>query len=330
MIVWGAMKSFLFFVVLLVAGPVTADSKMSPGRFFLEGDGQLTLVNKKTGQQATIRYRQPDGNYAATGVKEINRLFGVSAGSTEGIALRLVSLLDYLQDHFTQSCRGEPMCSPGQTHGSAPTIQIVSGYRSPTYNENLRKKGKLAARTSLHIEGMAADIDMAGVSGETLWHYIRDLNCCGAGFYHGKGIHVDTGPVRFWDETSTKVETDISSHNKMIMVRTDQDIYRPGETVILDLSRITDYPIGIKPVLKIVPLGLPSPLSGEESGVRASGHCQILPDRPHIKNLKWPLPEGLPEGKRLQVELELCDKFFPEMPDKITSNEFVVKTIDYH
>ena len=309
------IRRILFAVVWLFVSNVGAYCNTplpKPGRFFLEGDGTLTLVNKKTGQQATVRYRQADGTYAAAGVKEINRLFGVPAGSPEGIALRLVSLLDYLQDHF---------------HGAL--VSLVSGYRSPTYNDNLRKKGKLAARTSLHIEGMAADIDMAGVSGETLWHYIRDLNCCGAGFYHGKGIHVDTGPVRFWDETSTKVETDISAHNKLIMVRTNQDIYHPGETVILDLSRITDYPIGIKPVLKIAPLGLPAPLGGEGSGVRASD-CQILPDRPHVKNLKWPLPEGLPQGKRLQVELEICDKSFPEMPDKITSNEFVVKTTDYH
>lgn len=282
----------LFWLSASVQSPLLCKEglgEVDHGRFFIEGDGTLTLANKKTGQQARIQYRLPDGTYAPQGIKRVNQVFGVPAASgnlpsTESISLRFVSLLDYLQDHF-----------------QGPIISLVSGYRSPTYNEGLRKRGKLAAKTSLHIEGMAADIEMAGVSAEKLWHFVRDLNCCGAGYYHGKALHVDTGPARFWDETSTKVETDISSHNKLIMVQTDKDIYRPGETVLMSFSRITDYPIGI----------------------RKDGKCQILSTRSQAKNIPWPLPD--PSSKKQQIEINFCQKPFPEMPDTIKSNEFVIQ-----
>jgi len=64
------------------------------------------------------------------------------------------------------------------------------------------------------------------------------MACCGVGYYHDNSLHVDTGPVRYWDETTSKVYTNISEHNKQIMARTDLDIYLPGETVELRLARI--------------------------------------------------------------------------------------------
>ena len=42
------------------------------------------------------------------------------------------------------------------------TIVIVSGYRSPAYNDALRAKGKKAAKNSQHMHGRAADIRPAG------------------------------------------------------------------------------------------------------------------------------------------------------------------------
>jgi hypothetical protein len=103
----------------------------------------------------------------------------------------------------------------------------------------------------MHIEGMAADIDMQGVDGKTLWEFVRSLDCCGAGYYHAKGIHVDVGPSRFWDETSTKVEQDLGARNKLVIVRTNFDYFEPKDTVYMTFARVSDYPIGIRPDIRL-------------------------------------------------------------------------------
>jgi uncharacterized protein YcbK (DUF882 family) len=93
--------------------------------------------------------------------------------------------LDYFEDRFQQP------------------IVIISGYRSPEYNENLRAKGRLAAKASLHMEGMAADIQMRKGLSTKAFPLLRALQCCGVGYYHGDSLHLDTGPAR-WDETTSK------------------------------------------------------------------------------------------------------------------------------
>src|SRR5713101_2786215 len=204
-----------FFLVFLAAFLLRAEEEKLHDLYFLSGDGLIHLTNAHTGESARIRYRLPDGSYPQAAHQQINRLFGVPAASSDAISLRLISFLDYIEDRFHQP------------------ITIISGYRSPEYNEGLRSQGRLAAKASLHMEGMAADIMTQKNLAAKAFKIIRDLHCCGVGFYHGNSLHLDTGPPRFWDETSSKVKTDISTHNKSIMVRTDQDIYLPGEKVEL-------------------------------------------------------------------------------------------------
>ena len=43
-------------------------------------------------------------------------------------------------------------------------IKVTSGYRSKAVNDELRKRGKNASRTSQHMEGEAADIVVPGFS----------------------------------------------------------------------------------------------------------------------------------------------------------------------
>ncbi len=274
------MKRFILLFILILV-PLT--SQAEPVRYFLAGDGIVQIFNAKTKAGGEIRYRLPDGSYFKKGIEQINRVYGGEA------SLRLVSLLDYLQDHF-------------QKKSKAATIRVVSGYRSPRYNEGLRRKGKLAAKTSLHLEAMAADIEIDGVGGKTLWNYARSLQCCGAGYYHGKGIHIDTGPNRSWDETSTGVGLDLGSHNKLVLLRTDQDIYLPGETVRLTLARITDYPIGVR--------------------VNSEKECRLITDRSGARSLTWKIPNDFTSKgqKKIEIEIEFCQKPFPEMPDSIESN----------
>ena len=74
-------------------------------------------------------------------------------------------------------------------------ILVNSGYRTPQHNASLEG----AARHSLHIRGMAADIRIPGVSVERLGKLVHSLGAGGVGFYPSKGfIHVDVGRVRTW------------------------------------------------------------------------------------------------------------------------------------
>jgi uncharacterized protein YcbK (DUF882 family) len=83
--------------------------------------------------------------------------------------------------------------------GSSEPILLLSGYRTPQTNAALRARGADAATDSLHLEGMAADLRIQGVS--TRW--IRDaalyLRLGGVGYYPNADFaHLDTGPVRRW------------------------------------------------------------------------------------------------------------------------------------
>jgi uncharacterized protein YcbK (DUF882 family) len=271
-------------------------------RYFLSGDGTVSLTNEKTGDSARIQYRLPDGTYPEAAGRRVDRLFGIPAGSADHISLRLVSLLDYLEDRYRRP------------------VDIISGYRSPEYNDSLRANGRLAARASLHTEGMAADIKLGNSLSPKVFEAIKALDCCGVGYYHGESLHVDTGPPRFWDETSSKVRTDISTHNKRIMVRTDRDIYLPGETVELRLARITDYPLGLVSGLAVMRNGQ---ILGTFSLDGSQGACLAVKN-PAERTWKWTIPRSFRAEERVEVRVRFCDKPFPEMPDFADSNPVVV------
>jgi uncharacterized protein YcbK (DUF882 family) len=293
----------LFFTVFHLNLSI-ADETNLKDRYFLSGDGWIQLSNAKTGKSARIQYRLPDGSYPREAHQQINRLFGVPAGSSDQISLRLISFLDYLEDRYRHP------------------IEIISGYRSPEYNEGLRAKGRLAAKASLHMEGMAADIRMRKVLSAEAFQMIKALNCCGVGFYHDNSLHVDTGPARYWDETTSKVRTTISEHNKRIMVRTEQDIYVPGEEIELRLARITDYPLGLASGFALVQDGR---MLQEFSFDGNSETCLPIKD-PGERTAKWKIPETFRADGKVHIRLSFCEKPFPEMPDQIESNPIVIST----
>lgn len=282
---------------------VSAADTLVKDRYFLSGDGWIQLSNAKSGQSARIRYRLPDGSYPQAARQQINRLFGIPANSSDQIALRLISLLDYVEDRFRQP------------------IEIISGYRSPEYNENLRAQGRLAARASLHMEGMAADIRLGKVLSAKAFPVIKALQCCGVGYYHGESLHLDTGPARFWDETSSGVDTDISEHNKRIMVRTDQDIYLPGEQIELRLARITDYPIGVTSGFSIVRDGQTLKTFVFDG---TDETCLPVAD-PGKRTIRWTIPEEFHTDGKVQLRVHFCDKPFSEMPDQVETNPILIR-----
>ena len=149
-------------------------------------------------------------------------------GREGAISLRLIELLAYVQDHF----------HPRQ-------MTLLSGYRSPEFNEDLRAAGGQAAQTSLHTQGLAADVALqrrrpatrCGASCAT-------LRTGGAGYYRkGNFLHLDTGPPRFWEETTSRVGENLSAGNARIFLRTDFDRYPTIDGAVCSLYSVTAFPL---------------------------------------------------------------------------------------
>ena len=85
-----------------------------------------------------------------------------------------------------------------KTQGHGP-FHVISGYRSPSTNNKLRKNSKGVAKKSLHMQGRAIDIRLPGSELKTLQHAALSLQAGGVGYYPKSNfIHLDTGRVRFW------------------------------------------------------------------------------------------------------------------------------------
>ena len=81
---------------------------------------------------------------------------------------------------------------------SAP-LSIISGYRSPSTNEALRKVTAGVAPKSLHMVGRAIDIRIPGYKTAALRQIAVNLRCGGVGYYpESDFVHLDTGPVKVW------------------------------------------------------------------------------------------------------------------------------------
>ena len=79
------------------------------------------------------------------------------------------------------------------------TFEVISGYRSPATNAQLRSGSSGVASHSLHMEGKAIDIRISGFSTTKLRDYALSMKRGGVGYYAASDfVHVDTGRVRFW------------------------------------------------------------------------------------------------------------------------------------
>jgi len=302
---------FFIFISLMVISASAAHA--DAGRFFHEGDGRLRLVSEKNGRTFDGVYRHAGGGYDEASLKAIHGVFGAPYDpASPRVSLRLVAFLDYLEDRLRPGAR----------------ITITSGYRSPEYNTQVRNRGGLAAKASLHQYGMAADFMMDGVASEKVWRFVQELGFGGAGYYHGRSVHVDVGPARSWDETTSGVGTDISDDNKLIGLVADFDLYRPGDTVTLRFIRMTAFPIGVVPVFFIQGRSGENP-AGKAIGfepafaVPVDGRCPRFEDIDQMASIRWTLPPDLPAG-RYAVRARFCGEMGEKMPREVATPAFAV------
>lgn len=161
---------------MLVVPNALASLNRSPER-------TLSLHHLHTGERSRVTY-WADGAYIREGLREINHLLrDHRTGDQHKMDPQLFDLLYQVQDRI--GCRGE--------------FHIISGYRSPKTNRMLRQNSNGVAKRSLHMEGKALDIRLAGCDIKQLHRAAKSVKVGGVGLYTASDfVHVDTGRVRYW------------------------------------------------------------------------------------------------------------------------------------
>jgi uncharacterized protein YcbK (DUF882 family) len=144
---------------------------------------RIALLNLHTSERLDVEYFR-DGTYLPDALSSIEVcLRDFRTGQRHGIDPRL---MDYL-------------VNVAHTLGVDPAFRVISGYRSPQTNAYLHEKSTGVAQHSLHMEGRAIDVRMAGVDCASLAAHAVDLKRGGVGYYRASDfVHLDTGAFRTW------------------------------------------------------------------------------------------------------------------------------------
>ncbi len=144
---------------------------------------ELAFVHTHTAERLNVTYADETG-YLADALAEVNHfLRDFRTGEVHPIDTEMFDILD--------AARAE--LSPDGV------FEVISGYRSPKTNEALRQQGRAVARRSLHMQGRAIDVRLAGVRTATLRKFCRNLARGGVGYYpRSDFVHIDNGRVRTW------------------------------------------------------------------------------------------------------------------------------------
>ena len=134
---------------------------------------RITLLNLHTDEHLEIEYFR-DGVYVPKALSAIEVLLrDFRTGDQHSIE---PTLMDYLVDVAGHL-------------GMPPAYSVISGYRSAESNAH-----------SLHMQGRAIDVRMAGVDSTALAAHARDLMRGGVGYYRVSNfVHMDTGSYRTWN-----------------------------------------------------------------------------------------------------------------------------------
>ncbi|MGD2016255.1 MAG: DUF882 domain-containing protein [Desulfobacterales bacterium] len=149
-------------------------------------DKSLSLYNPHTKDSFSGVYWR-NGKYVTDALKDINHIMrDFRADDIKQIDTHLLDLLSAI------SAKLKP----------DKPFYVISGYRSPKTNAQLRKRGKGAVKNSYHIQGKAVDIRLPGYKTSALRRTACKLKAGGVGYYpHQRFVHIDVGPIRYWNGT---------------------------------------------------------------------------------------------------------------------------------
>lgn len=143
----------------------------------------LSFYNVHTGERLNTVYFD-NGGYVQDALREVNYFFrDFRANEVMAIDPQLLDLLYRI-------------------HCALDTWQpfnLISGYRSPATNAWLASQNEGVAHRSLHMYGMASDVNVQGRSLVLLQAVALTMRGGGVGYYpRSDFVHVDIGRVRRW------------------------------------------------------------------------------------------------------------------------------------
>ncbi len=146
-------------------------------------DRSLSLHNVHTGESENVIFWSA-GHYLESGLNQINWLMrDFRTGEVKAIDPRLLNVL-YLLKRKVETDK---------------PVLVLSGFRSKTTNDMLRKTTEGVARRSFHMAGRAIDIRMDRVKSANIQKAALRIGGGGVGYYPSSNfVHLDTGPVRTW------------------------------------------------------------------------------------------------------------------------------------
>jgi uncharacterized protein YcbK (DUF882 family) len=287
----------LVLMLLLAAAPALAQP-----RFYFAGDGRLRMSNAHFAETLDVRFRDASGRYDEAALAEIRRFFRSRTDGRGGpMSLRLIELLDWFEDHY------QPR-----------RLILVSGYRSPEFNQALRAAGRRVAQASMHSEGMAADVQPVGLDLRRLWRALRRAGSGGVGLYQGEGfLHLDTGQPRFWEATTSKVDQNLARENARLFARTDFDRYDVLDGAVITLHSATALPIAIHRQARLG--GEVLAVAPRHDRVRADGDCWLFTEPAERYELVVNAPLLRP-ADRQPIVLETCPPRIGATPARVFTN----------
>ena len=167
------------------AGAALFATPATPALASLGDVRRLAFDNPHTGEKLSVAYWE-QGAYLPDALAEVNRLLrDFRTGQIHAIEPGLLDLLAVMH---------------GKLETASP-FSVISGYRSPATNAMLREESEHSgvASKSLHMQGMAIDIRVAGRPLQGLRDIAMAQRAGGVGFYPASDfVHVDVGRVRRW------------------------------------------------------------------------------------------------------------------------------------
>ena len=171
--------------IIVPIGAGAAQWAVEPANFILQptANRALSFYNVHTGETLRIVYFE-QGEYVPGALLEVNYFFrDFRANEIKSIDPRLLDLLHRINRALDTSL----------------PFNLISGYRSPVTNAWLASQSEGVAHHSLHMDGMASDINVQGRSLALLQTVALAMRGGGVGYYpRSDFVHVDTGRVRRW------------------------------------------------------------------------------------------------------------------------------------
>ena len=147
--------------------------------------GKRTLSFYHTHTQQTLDVTYAWGKmYSPKALRQINYfLRDYKTGKTHPIDPKLLDILWTIQGEM----------------GRKGVYEVISGFRSPQTNRQLRNHSRGVAGHSLHMKGRAIDVRYSGIETDQIQQCAVEMKSGGVGYYAKSDfVHLDTGSYRTW------------------------------------------------------------------------------------------------------------------------------------